>query len=282
LDADGHFDAKTGSWHQELRYEDDDGRIGGDGALDGGRTALFAADSAEPMIRYRWQASPAFGGDLERIELYLDTPGKPAKLVDVKRNTGKAEVLEPAALVDSTAPAGPDGWRRAVLSKLRGAHGLLGGPKASTAISLGGFTHREPAPPFDFRCYTNPVWALPVQAQTRVTTASGAVPPGGLTMAFRFAISMAAEPVTARIVPIDAAGNASGPGTPLTGQPGAPAGWSRNSRDGIASGTYTVTNAGAPIALSSSADGRSFVVILDAPRDAHANRLNAVAWRVKL
>ncbi|MBI2943953.1 MAG: hypothetical protein HYY25_07105 [Candidatus Wallbacteria bacterium] len=282
LDSDGHFDARTQTWHEELRYENDEGRIGGDGALDGGRTALVAAGSAEPMMRYRWNGSSSFGGDLERIEVYLDTPGKPVKLVQVKRNTGKAEVLEPTALADPRSPADADGWREAVVSRLKGARGPLGALKLSSALSLGGFTKRGELPPFDFRCYTNPVWTLPVHAQTHVNLSGAQVPAGGLRVSFRFPISMRPEAAVAKLVPIDAQGQASGPGIALTPAQPAHAGWSRNAREGIADALLTVTNATSAVDVTTAADGHSFVVILDSLSDAHGNRLNAVAWRVKI
>ena len=62
LDADRRWDSKNLVWHDAAQTaENDDGRMGGDGPLDGAFTALVRRGSDAPAFRYRYSSSPEFG-----------------------------------------------------------------------------------------------------------------------------------------------------------------------------------------------------------------------------
>src|SRR5207302_236374 len=94
----------------------DDGRIGGTGRMDGGRTMLVPEGGHHVMVRYRFANSATFGGDLERIEIYRDEAGGKAKLIKVQRNTGPAQVLEPQGVLDTHGAGDAGGWHQATLT----------------------------------------------------------------------------------------------------------------------------------------------------------------------
>ena len=65
---------------------------------------------------------------------------------------------------------------------------------APSAIHLAGYTGGDPdsAPigPDEARCYTNPVWAVPVDVSVQVRTAADQIPAGDLVATLDFPISM--------------------------------------------------------------------------------------------
>ena len=266
VDANGCFDQGRMAWTPRAQFRTTDGAVGGGGRMDGARTALIAAGSAHPVLRFRWRSSPEFGGPLTRIEVYRDEPGKRVKRVNVQRNTGPASVLAPDGQLDPQAPADADGWRQVD----------VGDVTAPTALSLGGFTARPPTPPYDFRAYTNPVWLLPVAAGLSVdgATRAGHLAPGQLSATFRFPVSMEERPLEVRLIPLDATGATVGEGVLM--QP-APEGWTASARADVASSVYRVTNAASAVDLSTTHGGK-FCVVLRDPSDTHGNHLNSVAW----
>lgn len=267
VDADGHFDQQRMAWSSEPVFREADGRMGGDGRLDGGRTALVPAGAA-PVLRWRWKNTAQFGGALERLELYRDEPGKSVERVQVTRNTGPAWVLKPDAVLDVAGRADAGGWRSEVM---QGTAGLR--PVATpTALSLGGFTARPPKPPYEFRAYTNPVWLLPVSAGLAVDgPLSGGK--GDLRATVRFPISMEERALAVSLIPLDAQGVALSAGVELRPAPKA---WTSSPRETVASCVYTVVS-GAPVALSAA---REWLLVVRDPCDAQGNVLNTIAFKL--
>ncbi len=291
MDANGNFDStsETPAWHSDVKFEDRDGRIGGDGDMDGGRTMLVADDTEQVLFKYRWQGAPDFGGPLTRIEIYKDEAGREPKLVEVERNTGPAPMLEHQGQLNPDSPADSDGWRIEALGETRSADE----PKeaaitAPSAWSLGGFTDRIAEPPYDFRCYTNPIWSVPVKLSKHVErsrdAAASSLPIGSVVITLRFPISMSAEAYEMRLVPLDEEGNSFGQGIALSPvqEANRVSGWSRNIRHGLSSAEFRVTNSEDAIDLTSTHSEGRFCVYLKGPKDGHGNRLNSIAWLVKL
>jgi hypothetical protein len=279
VDASGHYDGRTRRWHRALAYEDDDGRIGGSGDMDGGRTMLVPAGGHAAMVRFRLDTSPTFGGELERIELYRDEAGGKSRLVTVQRNTGEARMLESQGKLDPRLPADAGGWRTARLAPAL-HKALPAGPiRALSAFALGGFTRRIAEPPYDFRCYTNPVWAAPVKLTITGQTTARPIPARALTISLRFPISMAGGACDARLVPLDVAGNSTDGGTGLL-PTGPSSGWASNPRENLATSVLTLTNA-EPIPVSPNAPA-AWCLSVDGLSDSHGNAENGIAWRVIL
>ncbi|MBI4871722.1 MAG: hypothetical protein HY814_09145 [Candidatus Riflebacteria bacterium] len=290
MDSNAQFDSSNErlSWHSEPRFENADGRIGGDGRLDGLRTMLVAGGTSHVLFRFRWTGAPAFGGPVTRLEVYQDEPGGSARLIRVQRNTGLASVLEPRGLLDPQAPADSSGWRLQKLADVR--HD--GRPAAMRitkpcAISLGGFTTRGTEAPYDFRCYTNPIWAVPVSLGKSVRSGSvsgSSIAAGGLVLTFRFPVSMQARAYDVRLLPLDERGNSFGNGVPLTpvSAPQHVNGWTANGRYSIDSANYAVTNRQQSIDLSATQQAAQFCVVFKQPADIHGNVLNSLAWVVEL
>jgi hypothetical protein len=277
VDSCGHYDGRRGTWHASEVFEDDDGRIGGDGDLDGLRTMLVPDTGRDIMLRYRYATSPTFGGDLAHIELYRDDAGGRARLVKVNRNTGPAHVLAPQGHLDPHSPAGPDGWRQARLLD------AMAPVRTLCAVSLGGFTRRISTPPYDFRVYTNPVWIAPVHLTSQAAPSGGSLPPGALKLTMQFPISMnpGLSPVT--LTPLSADGNPAGPAfafQPASGAaapPGAHGGWSMNPREKVEDSVYTLIN---QTAIPVPAVGQRYGLAARELVDCNWNALNAVAWRL--
>lgn len=289
MDSNGNFDGRRLQWHAAAAYEDDDGQIGGAGVLDGARTMLVAEGTESVLYRYRWTNNEMFGGPLRRIEIYKDEAGKTVELDEVERNTGPAKVLRHHGELDPEAPADGDGWRIEAMGETRREDEPSEGTvEVPTALSLGGFTERGDEPPYDHRCYTNPIWALPVRVVAVRRTGGGGsggeplgevIPKGSLSITFRFAASMKPEECEVRLVPLDEAGDSVGQGIRLYPEGGRERvhGWSRNEREDLVHADYTVTNRDDIVDLAASADSGVFCVILVRPSDNHGNRLNSVA-----
>ncbi|MBI3893201.1 MAG: hypothetical protein HY303_16910 [Candidatus Wallbacteria bacterium] len=290
LDANTNFDSSPDKlqWHPEAVAENADGLIGGDGNMDGLRTMLVAEGEKNVRFRYRWKGANDFGGPLKRIEIYKDDAGGAPQLVTVQRNSGPARVLQHQGELDPESPVDASGWRDEGLGEARHPGEPVESPiTVPCAISLCGFTERTSELPYDFRCYTNPVWAVPVRL-TRQIAASGrtgsTLPPGALTVTLAFPISMSPRPCEVRVVPLDESGRSFGKGVALSAveAPGRVNGWAKNMRYGVASSDFAVANKDAPLDLTSTHSGTKFCVYVKDPVDANGNALNAVAWVVDL
>ena len=277
LDAEGKWNSADLSWHdQQAGAEDEDGRIGGEGALDGGRTALVRRGAAGPLFRYRYSSSAEWG-PVASILLYKTSAGKP----NPTRPRGNYE--QPVGVNELPATA-QDQWLEQALDPTR--EGTVDEP---TAFALGAFTGGNPdlmdLGPDNYRCYTNPIFCVPYDAQatvSQVDTASGTIPAGALEVRFTFDVSMDPGSYAIEVKGLDASGMSSGRADPaLTAMiPAAGSGWS--DRPGIKSSVLTLVNRD-PLPVSGAAypasDRTSFVVYwADAPRDAAGNALNPIAF----
>jgi len=256
LDADGRHDPEAGAarWHDaESRWENGEGRIGGAGRFDGGRTMLVPLPGGEVWIRSEWMRSATPGaGEVTRY---------------------KVDRVMESARDSFDVPAGHDGTpdeRRL--------------PQAMDRLAALVLTARDPS--VDERCIVNPVWVAPVRIEVQTPPGEegapqpAALPPGSLKVVFHFPISMSAGAATRVCLrPLDSAGNSTDPEVELTPDPG----WEEE--DGVAGGRYSATNAGSIPCVTGDWDAeshasvpgvRSFVVYLRSPADVHGNVLNDV------
>jgi hypothetical protein len=257
LDADGRHDPAAGAarWHDaESRWENADGRIGGSGVFDGGRTALVPLPGEEAWVRSTWRRSATPGaGDIAAFRFDRVT----------------------AAARDSFAvPAGPEG-----VPEPR--------PLPVPVDRLAALVATARDTTVDERCIANPVWVVPVQVEIGLRSGAPSadpaafLPPGSLRLAFHFPVSMSATAgMRVCLRPLDERGVSTEPELELVPDPG----W--EAEGGIAAARYTVTNAVAIPAPAGEWDalthtrgkGRmSFVVYLERPADVHGNVLNDVA-----
>lgn len=281
LDANGRFDGRDLRWHdRSSRYEDADGRIGGDGPLDGGFTALVERGSSAPVFRYRYTSSDEFG-PVASLLLYKTEAGNP----NPTRTRGGGGLLgqtyEQIVGVAEFPLGGADTDLERPLDPAR-----EGPVTAITAWAMGAFTGGNPdvidLGPDEYRCYTNPVFAVPYDVAVTVSsTAGGEIPTGALTVEFRFDISMEPGNYRVEVKALDANGDSTGRSDPplLALAPAAGSGWS--DRPGIKNSVLTLTNP-APISLNQPAypgPGRTTFVVYfaDPPRDAAGNALNPIA-----
>jgi len=257
LDADGRHDPAAGAarWHDaEDRWQNADGRIGGSGAFDGGRTLLVASPGEGVWMRSRWLRSVTPGA-ADSARFHFERIG-PAS-----RDSFLVEAGAPGREVDVRLPVPMNGLCALVASL------------------------RDPG--VDERCIANPLWVAPVAIDVRIAADSGralpgqALRPGQLEVTFRFPFSM--SPTAGMRVclrPLDAGGRSTDPEIELAPAPG----W--EAEEGVAFARFTVVN---PLAVpdppggwdatthAASAGARSFVVSLEGPADVHGNVLNDIA-----
>lgn len=276
LDADRRFDSERLSWHDARQTtENKDGRIGGEGALDGGYTALVRRGGDDAGFGYRY-SSTAEWGPIVALNLYKTEAGNP----NPTRNRGSYDQI---VSVNQLALAGADQDLGQPLDPTKE------GPVTKiTAFTAAGFTGQNPDTsdmgPDDYRCYTNPIFAVPYDVAVTVAsidTATGTIPAGALEVTWTFDVSMDPTNSAVDIKALDRTGVstdlATASITRLT--PRAGSGWS--DRPGIKSSVCTLVNS-APISLSQDeypAAGRvTFVAFWrDAPRDAAGNPLHSIA-----
>lgn len=276
LDADGRFDSADLRWHdQTSAWEDADGRIGGDGPLDGGFTALVRRGSAAPVFRYRYASTDEFG-PVASVLLYKTEAGAPNP---TRSNNGVEQIVG----VNSWPLGGANTDLDVALDPAK--EGPVTRP---TAFAAGAYTGGDPdvmdLGPDNYRCYTNPVYAVPYDVDVTVASvdsATGTIPAGALEVRFTFDVSMDPAAYAIEVKALDANGESSGRGTPALGAlvPVSGSGWA--DRPGIQSSVLTVVNQD-PIPVSGDAypqaGSKSFVVYWrDAPRDAAGNALNPIA-----
>jgi hypothetical protein len=263
LDADGRHDPGAGAarWHDGAsRWENADGRIGGSGPFDGGRTALVPLPGDNAWIRSAWKRSV--------------TPGQGVgATIRFDRVTESARDSFHLA----AGPADVPDERRA--------------PVALERLCALVATARDTLA--DERCITNPVWAAPVGIEIAVRLPGPSdpggphpqpfalLPPRALRVVFHFPFSMSASaPVRAALRALDSLGVSTDPEWKLAPDPG----W--ESEGEVASSRLTVTNADSIPAPPGDWDAgthapvpgvASFVVYLERPADVHGNALNDVA-----
>ncbi|MCW8140881.1 MAG: hypothetical protein KIT58_18415, partial [Planctomycetota bacterium] len=276
LDADRRFDSTGRRWHDAtLAAADEDGRIGGDGALDGGFTALVRRGSDAPAFRYRYSTSPEWG-PIQVIHLYKTEAGA----ANPTRRRGNVDQI---VGVNQLALAGADQDLAQPLDPARE------GPVTKiTAFAAGAYTGGDPDQvelgPDDYRCWTNPIFVVPYDVDVDVTAvdaATGTIPAGALEVRWTFDISMDPTARDVEVKALDGQGASTDLSVPALTRlvPRAGSGWS--DRPGIRSSVLTLTNQD-PIPLGGdaypTAGTVSFVAYgRDPPRDAAGNDLNPIA-----
>ncbi|MBI5367281.1 MAG: S8 family serine peptidase [Planctomycetes bacterium] len=284
VDGDGKWNSETLKWHDGASvHENGDGAMGGNGAYDGGRTALVRRGSPDLWFGYRYANSPELGsggGAVAAIKIYKDQDGVPNPTVG--RLYAGVSVQVPKGV--GSLPAGGAG---VALSK-KVDTGAEGSVTKLTAYSLGAFTGGDPdAAPLaaaEHRAYTNPVWAIPVDFnvtvdQSKITAASPKIPAGAITVTVKFDASMMPLPYAVHLKPLDGAGNSTDGTAPPLAVLTPTMGWTWHFEKGIENGSYTLKN---PAAISLGpvypAGKHTFVVYFkDAPKDLHGNALNRIA-----
>ncbi len=256
LDSDGRHDpdAGTARWHDgTTTWQNADGRIGGQGRFDGGRTMLVPLPGDDVWIRSRWSRSATPGaGDITKFKF--------------DRVMGSAR--------DSfDVPAGLDGAPDE--RRLSQAMDSL----AALVVTARDLSTGE-------RCIANPVWVAPVRIEVVAppaeerTSPSVAFLPGSFRVVFDFPFSMTAGAATrACLRPLDSRGNSTDPEIGLVPAPG----WEE--QDGVRSARYSATNADSVLSPPGDWDAgshacvpgvKSFVVYLERRADVHGNVLNDV------
>lgn len=294
VDGDGRFDAGEGvvDLRAPLRFADREGRIGGAGPFDGGRTVLLAND-ARPVIRYSYTNHPEFGRPIQRDEL-----GR------VLRRDGGLDVIA-VYKTDREGGSFTATGHRIEADGTLDTHGGLefgrvfhepldpaeeGPVRTISAIQLGCTTSTDgnTSPADVYRCYTNPVWAVRLEATAHVDPAAfdpatGVIAPGGLTLEVASPISLRQDRVELLLKAIGPDGRSGPTIGRLVGQ-----GWA----DGVdeagvpyAGGRYLAANdrplelRGLPVfgAEEGAAKVTLAAITRQVPRDHFGNALNRVA-----
>ncbi|MHC4829157.1 MAG: CARDB domain-containing protein [Planctomycetota bacterium] len=274
MDGEGRFDATNLQWHDQLdAAEDDDGLIGGHGAFDGGGTLLCITGKSNPWYRYRYETMNEFGsnqGAIVALNIYKDTPGAP-------NQQGNSRGPGSVGSLDLGAGPGLD------LSEPLDV-GEEGSIDTITALQFAAFTGANPDNTRlhgdERRCYTNPIWAVPVEltVSANAPAGQGVIPAGELTATLTFPISMDPANYLIEVKPLDALGDTTDVSQPALGT--LTSSWS--SHGGVRSSRLVLTNP-APLDTTGDAypitDRKTFCVYFrERPRDAHGNPLNALAF----
>ncbi len=252
LDGNGRHDPGLGvaRWHDALnQWDNADGRIGGLGKFDGGRTALVPQPHTDAFIKSRTLDSVRPGAG--RIQQFDVTLQSTAGRSTFTRPNPSATVSQRLFANDATA-----------LDKV-------------SAIVLRG---RDAT--VDERCITNPIWAVPVKIDV-TAPANCPYPANSVTIVFHFPISMKNVDTTKVLIqPLDRNGNSTNPEVMLAAAPG----WQED--NGVENGKYTASN---PVAIACPADDwdaeqhartagkKSYVVVMKNPLEINDNLLNEIA-----
>lgn len=285
LDANTRWDEVAMQWHDDRTvHEDRDGRMGGDGPLDGGRTALVQRWSPHVGFGYEYEGGPGFGtgqGEVRAIHIYKSELGAPNPTATVHGR----EILAPAGRLAANG-AGVLHTEALDLNE-EGAFGKLG------AVSLGAFTGADPATSRlavdDRRCYTNPIWVVPFDLTVRVSVdpTTQEVPPGGLELEFDFDISMNPNVTPLfELKGLDASGESSNLTEPALTALEAKVGTGWSDARGIRSSRLVLVNRdsfGLAGAVWPAPGQTAFVAYSRQPlEDSAGNALNAIASRIVL
>ncbi|RME04804.1 MAG: hypothetical protein D6805_01670, partial [Planctomycetota bacterium] len=279
MDANSRFNSQKLVWHdQQQLAEDNDGQIGGGGqGFDGKYTLLVEKNNPNVIFRYRYANSPDFGsqqGKITHIKIYKTEPGKP-------NPTRKRGSFEQIIGVGELQPAGANRLLQEPLNPQE--EGTI---SQISAFAFGAFTGSDPdqtTPSVqEYRCFTNPIWAIPVKIQIhvgKIDTQAHLIPKGELKITLTFPLSMENTPLDLEIKALDSQGNS----TDYTQPPLSrfqSLGWQSNS-SGVKFSVYQATNS-SPIPLQNAPypqpNHYSFVIYTRQPiRDIHQNPLNNVA-----
>ncbi|RME88918.1 MAG: peptidase S8 [Planctomycetota bacterium] len=281
FDSNGYFDSKNLVWHDKNSYaENEDGQIGGHGSgFDGERTALVVKGSPFPLFKYIHENTEDFGsngGKIMSIKIYRDLPGQP----NPTKTVGSREI--PIG-VGSLQP----GQNGKVLVEPIDPN-EEGTVQDITAFSFGAFTGGDPDIQTlgvnEYRCYTNPIWVVPVDMKIQVAsinTQTHQIDAGQLKVKLVFPISMdGSRPLELAVKQLDQNGISMGT-YPLTLFQTQGTGWT--SANGVEYSVFEATNTD-PIPLSGPQYPQShqytFVVYMkEKPRDINGNQLNPIAQK---
>ncbi len=291
LDTDTCFDSDAGIWHDSWRHarfaNNDDGRIGGRGAFDGGRTALVRRDCGNAALRFRVAGAEGQGGLPRLCDLFTVSLSDKS----LPRETAGMAVpfLEPA-----------DEWTPGPWSELQ-ARALPGTVTFSEprALVVAAYTAGTRARRFDVperRCFANPVWCSTVEigisVKPRIVDGVAIVPVGAFTATFTCDHSMFEEAPVVYAKQLNDAGDSVAGTWRLMPVPDPEEGFWRN-RDRQVEGK-DVRQADCVLKAANVEAIRlgkpwypvegvvTFAVMIANPRDAHGNRLNAVANLVEV
>ncbi len=288
LDGDGRFDATKGDFSLNAKpvFKDREGKIGGSGDWDGGRTVLVAND-ARPVIRYSYTNFDEFGRPVKRNKLDQVTQ-RDGSIEEIK--IYKIDQNATGVLNGTLATKGGRAFGKIMDEPLNiDEEGLIDGV---SAIQLGAFSTAvaETQHADKFRCVTNPVWAVQVKVTAHIDqalfdAATGVIQPGGLQVEIDSPISLAADKIPLVIRPINAEGVAFGKKLAML----EPQGWAEGSdgkgkpyRNGLyrAANKTAITIKGLPTFGTDEA-GKAMVTLCvmtrKAPRDLFGNKLNRIA-----
>lgn len=269
LDADRSFETESASFGGPGVF-DADGRVGGNGSMDGGFTALISKGQGRAVLRIRWANNEDFGdmfaeGAPDSVALYVD---RPLPEDDASCNAGppKGDALEPAwpkkpILLDQNPLEIP----------LADVVASLDSPIAISAAVFANKPERNE----DFRGYTNPIWLIPVGVSAEFAHDRERLKAGEVRVSASFGMSMQATPLSGWIQRLGTDGRPTGPRSPLAAGTWSPV--AKANGPPIANAQYVATNAEA-FELSA---GSSYVIVLEHPVDAYANPLNSVASKFK-
>ncbi len=290
MDSDSRFDSTRLAWHDRTHAaENADGRMGGDGTFDGGLTMLVRRGSPDTLFRYWYANTPEFGtngGRITHLKIYRDRPGQPNPTATYRAKLFWIFTSENRKLVSvgNLAPTAPGTWLVEPIDP-----SMEGTIQTPTALALGAFTGVDPDPNFigpdDHRCYTNPIYTVPVDVKVQVLqTAGSVIPVGGLSVQLTFPYSMAGADPKLEVKALDAAGNSTDGSQPPISTIGRGAAWA--SSGGVTRSVFSATN-DQPIPLTGAAYPAAgqvtFVVYTRAaPVDLHGNALNAIASTITL
>ncbi len=258
LDSDGrHNPGASPRWHDAInKWENAEGRIGGYGDFDGGRTVLVPHRGENELvntnafIETNWEKSITPGATNIHYDMVMLT------------TTSKTDFVLVAG--------SPDSPKREAYPRTidRVSAVVMHGRARSLDVTK------------DERCITNPVWAVPVPIDV-AHPGTCPIPPGGLTVTFHFPISMGAD-AGVFIRPLDANGDSTDPQIELQPAPG----WKEE--NGVLDGKYTATNRAQEIPCPPGlwdADShqpgfetfvKSYVVYMVDPMETHDNELNDI------
>jgi thermitase len=274
MDAEGRFSSADLRWHDGVdAAEDDDGLMGGHGAFDGGGTLLTVSGNPSTWIRYRYEEHPEVGanaGRVDTIHIYRDGPFTP----NPTRSRGGFD--QPLS-VGGLAAAGPG---QDLAERLDPAEeGLVTQP---AAFSLGAFTGGDPDAGRlgleERRCYTNPVWAVPVAVSVNAVAGATGIAAGDLQITLELPITMDPTAGVVEVKALDANGDSTGRPDPALAVLRAT--WS--AVGGVANALCRLENT-QPIPTTGdaypAAGRKTFCVYFrEPPRDAFGNALNPLAF----
>jgi hypothetical protein len=290
LDTDTRFDSDTGIWHDSwttaMHAKNDDGEIGGRGPFDGMRTALARRDAADAALRVLVEGTKGQGGDVKRCELFT-VAASDTRVPRVASGMSVPWVTE----AESWAPGAQGAFEARELPESV----ALSEPRA---LLFGAYTASDASERFSIRerrCLTNPIWISTVDIRISakpklVAPGKAIVPPRDFEVEFHADHSMLDEKTVVLAKQLNEQGDSVARTVPLVVRAEPREGpWRKETRTvggqeiEVADVRMTASNDDViPLAAPwyPKEGVMTFAVILANPKDAHGNRLNAIAAKV--